>query len=56
MKSSRIYLVAPEWLKREIQEVADAKGITMSEYIKDTMKEAVKLDKEKIQTGKPKDS
>lgn len=48
MKSSRIYLVAPEWLKQAMQEVADSKGITLSEYIKDTMKGAVKQDKELI--------
>lgn len=44
MKSSRIHLVAPEWLKTAMQEVADSKGISLSEYIKDAMKEAVKKD------------
>jgi len=44
MKTSRIYLVAPDWLKEAMQQIAQDKGISMSEYIKDTMKEAVKKD------------
>lgn len=55
MKSSRIYLVAPEWLKQAMQEIAESKGISLSEYIKDVMKESVKRDKYIGEIGKPKD-
>jgi hypothetical protein len=41
MKSQRIYLVAPDWLKKAMLKISESKGITLSEYIKDTMKQAV---------------
>jgi len=47
-KSERIALVAPAWLKLALQDIAEEKGISLSEYLKDIAKEAVKRD------GKPK--
>jgi len=44
MKSERLYLVVPAWLKESMKEIADSKGITLSEYIKDSMKVKVKED------------
>jgi antitoxin component of RelBE/YafQ-DinJ toxin-antitoxin module len=41
MKSERLYMVIPAWLKEEAKNIAEAKGITLSEYIKDVLKDAV---------------
>ena len=43
-KTERIHLVAPAWLKKALQEIAEEKGISLSEYLKDIAKEAVKRD------------
>lgn len=45
VKTSRLQLILPTWLKDRIRVAAEAKGITMSEYIKDAVKQA--LEKEK---------
>lgn len=48
-KTERIALVAPAWLKTALQNIAKEKGISMSEYLKDIAKEAVKRDgKQKV--------
>jgi hypothetical protein len=44
MKSERVYLVMPAWLKESAQDIAKSKGITLSEYIKDALKSAVATD------------
>lgn len=41
MQSERINLMVPIWLKIAMMEIAKSKGISMSEYIKDTMKSSV---------------
>lgn len=44
-KSERLHLVLPSWLKTALKQAADAKGITMSEYIKDVLKDSLKKEK-----------
>jgi predicted HicB family RNase H-like nuclease len=44
MKSERLEIVIPKWLKDAVKEAAKSKGISMAEYIKDTLKNAVKAD------------
>lgn len=39
-ESERLTFICPKWLKDAIKEVAAAKGINMSEFIKDSLKEA----------------
>jgi hypothetical protein len=41
MKSERINLIVPSWLKLAMVDVAKSKGISMSELIKDAMKKVV---------------
>jgi predicted HicB family RNase H-like nuclease len=41
MKSKRFEVVLPEWLKAELKVESDKKGISMSEYIKDLLKQHV---------------
>ena len=36
----RLTFICPKWLKDAIKEAAAAKGINMSEFIKDSLKEA----------------
>ena len=36
----RLQLVLPRWLKDEVNKLAKEKGISMSEFIKDSLKEA----------------
>jgi hypothetical protein len=38
MRQKRFELLMPEWLKTAVKEAAIKKGVTMSEYIKDTLK------------------
>lgn len=45
-KSDRFEMVLPPWLKAAVKECADLKGVGMSEYVKDVLKEAVKRDLE----------
>jgi antitoxin component of RelBE/YafQ-DinJ toxin-antitoxin module len=45
MKSERLYMVIPPWLKEEAKKIAESKGITLSEYIKDVLKDAVSKEK-----------
>jgi hypothetical protein len=40
-ESERLTFICPKWLKDAIKEVAEAKGINMSEYIKDTLKSSL---------------
>jgi len=44
MKSIRLQLVLPVWLKDALKEASEKKGISMSEYIKDALKEKLKQD------------
>jgi hypothetical protein len=44
MKSERYEIVLPSWLKAAVAKAAKAKGISMAEYIKDAIKEALKKD------------
>ncbi len=44
MKSIRLQLVLPVWLKDALKEASKIKGISMAEYIKDAVKE--RLDKD----------
>lgn len=44
MKSERVHLVMPSWLKEAAQQMAESKGITLSEYIKDTLKSSLSAD------------
>lgn len=45
MKSERLYMVIPLWLKDEAKKIAESKGITLSEYIKDVLKDSVNKEK-----------
>jgi antitoxin component of RelBE/YafQ-DinJ toxin-antitoxin module len=47
MKSERLHMVIPGWLKEEAKAIAESKGITLSEYIKDVLKDAVKKESSK---------
>jgi hypothetical protein len=38
MKQERLQIVLPKWLKDELKKAAADKGISMGEYIKDTLK------------------
>lgn len=40
----RFNMVLPKWLKDAIKEAAELKGVGMSEYVKDALKDAVKRD------------
>lgn len=42
--SERFNMVLPKWLKDAIKEAAEVKGVGMSEYVKDVLKDAVKKD------------
>jgi len=42
MKSERLHLVLPAWLKKAIKDCSDERGVSMSEFIKDVLKDAVK--------------
>lgn len=53
MKSERLEIVIPKWLKDAIREAAANKGITMSEYVKDTLKCAVITDSGTSRENKP---
>jgi hypothetical protein len=44
MKQTRFQLVIPQWLKDELIKASEAKGISMSEYIKDTLKSSLSAD------------
>jgi predicted HicB family RNase H-like nuclease len=44
MKQTRFQLVIPQWLKDELVKAAESKGISMSEYIKDTLKSSLSAD------------
>lgn len=42
MKSEKLHMVIPAWLKDALRLAAAEKGVNMSEYVKDVLKEAVK--------------
>jgi hypothetical protein len=44
-ESERLTFICPKWLKDELKQAADDKGISMSEFIKDSLKSI--LDREK---------
>jgi metal-responsive CopG/Arc/MetJ family transcriptional regulator len=44
MKSKRLQIVIPAWLKSALKDASESKGISMAEYIKDAIKE--KLERE----------
>jgi hypothetical protein len=46
-KTARLEMVVPEYLKSELKALADKKGITLTEYVQDLIKEAVFKDKQK---------
>ena len=46
MKQERFCMLIPNWLKEEIRVISKEKGITMSEYIKDVLKESIRKEKE----------
>lgn len=39
IRTVRLQIVLPEWLKTELALVAEELGVSMSEYIKDALKE-----------------
>ena len=43
-ETERFNMVLPKWLKDAIKEAAELKGVGMSEYVKDALKDAVKRD------------
>ncbi len=47
MKSTRLDILLPGWLKIKLQELAEAKGVTPSEYIRDILKSHVEKETEK---------
>ena len=44
MKQERLQIVLPKWLKDALKIAADDKGISMGEYIKDTLKSSLSAD------------
>lgn len=44
MKSIRLQIVLPLWLKDALKKASNNKGISMSEYIKDAIKEKLERD------------
>jgi predicted HicB family RNase H-like nuclease len=46
--SKKFNLIMPNWLREQLEIVAKAKGIGMSEYIKDELKIALRRDIEAI--------
>lgn len=45
MRQERLNMVIPGWLKESLRKIAESKNITLSEYIKDALKEAEKRDR-----------
>lgn len=45
MKSIRTQIYLPSWLKEEAKKAAREKGVNMSEFIRDSLKEAIKQEK-----------
>jgi hypothetical protein len=41
VKQERFDMVCPAWLKQSLKELADAKNVTLSEYVKDLLKSHV---------------
>ena len=42
--SERLTFICQKWLKDELKRVAAERGVTMSEYIKDTLKSSLSAD------------
>ncbi len=38
MKQERLDMLCPKWLKDELKKMADEKGISLSDYIRDVLK------------------
>lgn len=51
-ESEKLLIVTPKWLKEKLREAAALKGVTMSEYVKDLIKEAVKRDLDGVSNAK----
>jgi predicted HicB family RNase H-like nuclease len=47
MKQERLDMVVPAWLKQALRDAAKNKGVSMSEYVKDILKEAIKNEEKK---------
>lgn len=45
IKTVRLQIVLPEYLKNELSKAADNLGVSMAEYIKDALKEKLKKQK-----------
>jgi len=45
IKTARVNMVIPEWVKVAVLKAAEAKGISMTQYILDAVKEALIRDK-----------
>lgn len=43
-ETEKFIMVIPKWLKADLRKAASLKGVNMSEYTKDLIKEAVKRD------------
>ena len=43
-EAERFNMVLPKWLKEAVKQAAESKGVGMSEYVKDVLKDAVKRD------------
>lgn len=41
MRQERLQMVLPKWLKDELKKAADLKGVSMGEFIKDTLKSSL---------------
>jgi len=45
MKSIRLQIVLPKWLKTALEVASEKKGISMGEYIRDALKAQLERDK-----------
>lgn len=52
-KGEKILVVVPKWLKDSAREAAESKGVSMSEFIRDAMKDAVKTHQQQTEGSKP---
>lgn len=52
MTQDRLLIAIPTWLKEELRDAAAKKGISMAEYIKDSIKMSIEKDKQ-AQTKNP---
>lgn len=50
-QTERFDMAIPTWLKEAVKVIAERKGISVSEYVKDLLKEAVTKDSKMNLTG-----